>query len=800
MAKALDKKTQSVDSILTFHLHIKGRVQGVGFRPHVYKCALEKNVRGYVSNDADGVHVIFNHTSKKDADAYAALIIQNAPSKAIIQGWYVKEIHEQNFHEFSIRVQQSNAQPDLLISPDFAMCSQCKEEFHARDNRRYQYPFITCTLCGPRYSIIEQLPYERHLTSMKKFQQCPQCKKEYDDVNDRRYFSQTNSCAACGVQLSWHSKQSSDVLNDAKQILPELLDAFREGKIVAVKGIGGFLLMCDARQNNTVGQAKNSNAIQTLRQRKHRTKKPFAVLFPDVEMVQQFAQASALEILSLSGEASPIVLLQAKDECFKQLDMQGIAPGLSSIGVMLPFAPLLEWIVSAWKYPLIATSGNLSGSCIVFQSEKKEDLFQYADYILDHNRDIVIPQDDSVVRFCEVSKQQIMLRRSRGFAPAIILSSPKVTKDSFGESLRTALKTNETIFAAGAMLKSAFAIQHNNQIYLSQFLGNLESYDTQQNYQHTFNHFKKLLNALPQIILADLHPDYPSTQIAEEFAHRFNASLKKIQHHEAHFAAILGEHDLFNSDEKILGIIWDGTGLGSDGNIWGGEFFLYEKGKMQRVHWLEPFSNLASDKMAKEPRLAAFAISNSIEEAFSILQSRYPKQEWNYYQKAINQQGLQQNTSAGRYFDGVAALLNIVNINTYEGEAALMLEQHAYEYLSKQNFKISHHYFQEEIDQPQITMKNVIRNIVKDINAGKDKTEIAALFHNSLAAIIGKVAHKLGVRKLAFSGGVFQNAVLIDLVHLQLEKIFMLYFHQQMPPTDECIAFGQLMHYQNIKT
>ncbi|MEO5783688.1 MAG: carbamoyltransferase HypF [Ginsengibacter sp.] len=768
---------------MTFHLHIKGRVQGVGFRPHVYKCAVEKNVTGFVSNQADGVHVIFNHTSQTAADSFAELIIKNAPSKAIIQSWYTNEISEQNFYEFSIRVQESNVQPDLLISPDFAMCAQCREEFHDPDNRRDQYPFITCTLCGPRYSIMRQLPYERHLTSMYKFTQCPECQQEYDDVNDRRYFSQTNSCAACCIKLSWHSKQSSDVLNDPKQIISKLLHAFYEGKIVAVKGMGGFLLMCDA---------KNSRAIQTLRERKHRPKKPFAVLFPNVEMVEQYTFANSLALQALLGEASQIVLLQAKEKCFKQLAMKEIAPGLSTLGVMLPYAPLLEWIVSAWKNPLIATSGNLSGSCIVFQSEKKEELFQFADYILDHSRDIIIPQDDSVVRFSEVGTQQIMLRRSRGFAPAIILSSPK-------ESLRTELKTSETIFAAGAMLKSAFAIQNNNQIYLSQFLGNLESYDTQQNYQHTFNHFRKLLNTQPQIILADTHPDYPSTQLATEYAKQLDIPLKKIQHHEAHFAAILGEHNLFISDEKILGVIWDGAGLGSDGNIWGGEFFIYKKRKMERVHYLEPFNNLAGDKMAKEPRLAAFAISNGIEEAGSILQKKFSLQEWSYYRKAVDQQGLL-NTSAGRYFDAVAALLDIISINTYEGEAALLLEKHTYSYLNKQHFKIADHYFNEEIDQPQIPMKNIIRNIAKDINEGKNKAEIAALFHKSLVTIIENVAHKVGAQKVAFSGGVFQNSVLIDLLHLQLEKPFQLFFHWQMPTNDECIAFGQLMHYQNIKT
>lgn len=767
---------------MTFHLHIKGRVQGVGFRPHVYRWAIKKNIFGYVSNDADGVHVIFNHSSHQEADLFAKEIIQEAPSKSIIQSRYLKEIAQQHFYKFSILVKESNTQPGLLISPDFSMCEHCRKEFHDSTNRRFQYPFITCTLCGPRYSIMKQLPYERYLTTMYKFNQCPECQKEYDEVTNRRYFSQTNCCATCGIQVTWHSKYDSDVLNEPKLILIKLLQAFREGKIVAVKGIGGFLLMCDAT---------NRKAIQTLRERKQRPKKPLAVLFPDVEMVKEYTHVNSSAIKALSGEASPIVLLYAKEKCFDELNMEGIAPGLSSIGAMLPYAPLLECIASAFKNPLIATSGNISGSCIVFQSSKKEELLQYADFILDHNRDIVVPQDDSVVRFTEKDDIQIIIRRSRGLAPSIIVPLQ--------------LKKSETIFATGAMLKSAFALQHNNQIYLSQFLGSLESYDTQQNYRHTFNHFMQFLKVQPQVVLADLHPDYPSTQFGCEYSKEWNTPLKKIQHHEAHFAAILGEHDLFKCEEKILGVIWDGTGLGSDGHIWGSEFFLYEKGNMKRVHYLEPFTNIAGDKMAKESRLAALAISENIKEALPILHSRFSKQEWQYYQQEIAQQRLQ-NSSAGRYFDGVAALLDLININTYEGEAALRLEQQAAKYFNKNNFESSDHYFHDEIDQAVIPMKHVISNIIKDIARGKAKEEIAALFHISLVAIIGKTAQKLGIKKLAFSGGVFQNAVLIDLIKFKIEKLVHLdtelefYFHRQLPPNDESIAFGQLMHYQNIKT
>ncbi|MGB3074245.1 MAG: carbamoyltransferase HypF, partial [Chitinophagales bacterium] len=643
---------------MTFHLHIKGRVQGIGFRPQIFKCAVAENISGFASNDADGVHVYFNTLTDEAANIFSQKIIQEAPSLAIIRSWTLSATDEQSFSDFSIRVIENNVAADVLIAPDFAMCPECKQEFHDPLNRRYQYGFITCTLCGPRYSIMKQLPYERHLTTMEPFTLCNNCKAEYEDVHDRRYFSQTNSCPDCGVRLSWHANSGVNFSGNQQEILQTLLQALSEGKIIAVKGIGGFLLMCDA---------SNQSAIQTLRQRKQRPKKPFAVLFPELEIAREYVKLHPVAIHSLLSEAAPIVLLKATKKSFEELDMNGIAPGLSTIGVMLPYAPLLEMIGTHWKKPLIATSGNLSGSCIVFQSENKQALFQFADFILDHNRSIVVPQDDSVIRFGQFSHQPILLRRSRGLAPAIISETTN---------------SDASIFAAGAMMKSAFAIYHNHQFYLSQYSGNLESYDAQQNYLHTFHHFEKLLALKPSVMLADLHPDYPSTKIAEQMAVQLNVPIKKIQHHEAHFAAILGEHDLFRMDEKILGIIWDGTGLGSDGNSWGGEFFIYEKGNLTRAYYLEPIINLAGDKIAKEPRIAALAIAGDLLEAASILRPKFSDLEWNFYRKAFSQPAIQ-TSSVGRYFDGVASLLNLVNMNSYEGEAALLLEKYADDYFEE---------------------------------------------------------------------------------------------------------------------
>jgi hydrogenase maturation protein HypF len=760
---------------LTYHFHIKGRVQGVGFRPHVHQCATRQNIPGYVSNEPDGVHVLFNAATIEEAHAFTEVIIQQAPSIAIIRKSSLTEVKPQSFSEFSIVQQQSNANSDLLIAPDFALCPNCRLEFHDPSNRRYLYPFITCTVCGPRFSIISTLPYDRERTSMKAFTPCDSCNKEYASINDRRYYSQTNSCADCGIQLTWQQAGSANTISDQQVILQELIKALAEEKIVAVKGIGGFLLLCDA---------SNKQVIQKLRERKQRPSKPFAVLFPDMEMVAQYAFTDTMAKQQLLNEVSPIVLLPATETGYHKLDMKGIAPGLSAIGIMLPYAPLLEWIMDAWKSPLVATSGNLSGSCIVFESEMKSKLVQFADYILDHNRTILIPQDDSVIKFSQKTHQQIILRRARGLAPAIRVAE--------------GLTSPSTIIATGAALKSAFAIQHE-QVYVSQYLGNLESYEAQKNYEHTFQHMQKLIGVSPEVVLADLHPDYPSTHMAIKIAADYQVPYKKIQHHEAHFAAVLAEHNLFETNEKILGVVWDGTGYGSDGNIWGGEFFIYENRSIKRIHYLQPFINIAGDKTAKEPRLSALAISHKLEKAPILLKPKFTAKEWLFYQKVLQQNHLL-NSSAGRYFDGVAALLNLLNVNSYEGEGGLLLETLANEYLQETNFTIAESYATEEISHTSIAMSGIVEHIINDFIRRRPVKEIAAIFHKTLSDIINKVVINSDVGRIAFSGGVFQNAVLVDLINLQLGKTHKVYFHEQLPPNDECIAFGQLMHFQNIKT
>lgn len=748
-------------------------MQGVGFRPFIYKEAISKHLSGTVCNSADGLHVFFNCQKKSDAQDFSEKIINNSPALSIITSWSMRQIPPKSFSGFSIVLDDHNDKADLLLSPDFAICSACRNEFHSQSNRRFQYPFITCTLCGPRYSIMQRMPYDRHLTTMTQFVQCETCHREYNDVNDRRYFSQTNSCSRCGVRMQLHLKEKNLIIDDADKILTVIKEQFQQGKIIAVKGIGGFLLMCDAG---------NAEAVATLRKRKHRPAKPFAVLFPDLNFANDYSKIGEKEIQILGNEISPVVVAETNEACYEHLDMEGIAPGLSSIGIIVPYAPLLEWIMTAWKKPLVATSGNLSGSSIIFQSGSMDSLFQFADSILDHNREIAIPADDSVVRFTN-AQERIILRRARGMAPSIVTNLPL---------------NNQTILATGAMMKSSFAILHNRQVYVSQYLGSLESYDAQQNFLFSLEHFKNMLGATPSIVLADMHPAYPSTQIAGNYAMELNIPLFKIQHHEAHFAAILAEHHLFSSEEKILGVIWDGTGYGKDGNIWGGEFFMFQDGKIQRTHFLEPFLNISGDKMANEPRLSALAITAKIAGAEQILKNKFHKNEWDYFRKAVNQPALE-NTSAGRYFDAVSSLLGFKDVNTYEGEAAMKLEQYARFYLNHYQPGLNKHYFGNQFESSKILMQPIFENIITDIQSGKEKEEIAWLFHASMAAIIAEVARQSGIKKIAFSGGVFQNALLIDLVYLQLAKKNQIYIHRQLPPNDECISFGQIMHHQFIK-
>ncbi|MFI5138603.1 MAG: carbamoyltransferase HypF [Sphingobacteriales bacterium] len=755
----------------TYHIHINGIVQGVGFRPMVYHLARELDLKGYVKNDSNGINIFFN-AAEDGANSFFEKIKLAAPQNSKVISARLVKTAEQKFTDFSIIVEDDDmCQKQVLLSPDMAVCPGCLAELHNVNNRRYRYPFITCTQCGPRYSIIGNVPYERHATTMQGFSMCKTCAGEYSNVEDRRFFSQTNSCTDCGIRLGLYQDASTKPANNTETVLSAIKNLLVEGKILAVKGIGGYILICDAN---------NPHAIRLLRGRKHRPTKPFAVLYPDIESVENSFELSEQEKTLLESTAAPIVLLYPKQAAFTDLAVSAIAPGLKRIGVMIPYNPLFDLIARDFGKPLIATSANISGSPIIYKDEDALDyLFDIADYVVTHDREIIIPQDDSVVQVSKYTKQTIVLRRSRGYAPSFISYKPK---------------SSQCILSAGAFLKSSFTLAVNGNIFVSQFLGSGESFESQLMYRHTLEHWLNMYAVRPDVIIADKHPGYFSRQYARELAEEFEVDLKLVQHHEAHFAAVLAENNLLHKNEPVLGVIWDGTGFGNDGNIWGGEFFNYENNEIRRINHFDYFPTIAGDKTALEPRIAALCALHEVPERSTFLKEKFTSAEWNNYRSLIKTANLF-TSSAGRIFDAVASMLGICDKQTYEGEAAMYLQTLAEDYVAENGLTMDGSYFTEGVHLNRVHTAVLMRGIMLDIENGKAGNYIAAKFHYSLVCLIGSIA--IDVNYICFSGGVFQNALLVDWVKNKYAGKYQLYFHRELSPNDENISFGQMVYYEN---
>ncbi len=817
--------------ISTWHIHIKGQVQGIGFRPFVYQLAQKFQLKGWVNNTDDGVHLEYNADEFLSKNFYNE-VVRNAPKLSHITSHYLKIVATVLYEEFKIISSSNQGNPHLLISPDFAMCKDCRNEISDKNNRRYNYAFTTCTQCGPRYSIIKQLPYDRENTVMEVFKMCEQCNGEYNDPTNRRHFSQTNSCSDCPVEMQLF-KSEKEVINkknnnfikqnikdelqniisgkeqsgkrniiqttagflrrsedaggmaEEKQfskeeeanktidkqieIIRKISELWNEGKIVAIKGIGGYLLTCDA---------SNASAIKELRKRKHRPAKPFALMFPDINHLNNEVEINEQEKKELESTAAPIVLLQLKENTNTKLALYEIAPKLSKIGVMLPYAPLYELLLQQFKKPIIATSGNISNAPILFEDIiALNELNAVADFILIHNREIIAPQDDSVVQYSSYFNQRIILRRARGLAPLYL--NKKISLPQ------------ETVLCMGAMLKSSFTLPRQQNIHISQCLGDTDNYDAQKNFENNLNHFLNLFKTQPEVILADKHPGYFTSQLAEKLAQQWNISLMKIQHHEAHFASVLGEHNLLDEQELILGIVWDGTGYGDDGQIWGGEFLVYHQHKFSRTNHFDYFNHFLGDKMSIEPRLSAFSLCNGNKEAYNIIQPKFSPEQWDNYNLLIKKNKLE-TSSVGRIFDAVSSLLGLINKASYEGEAAMLLEEEALRYF-KSGLNIPDAWLEDDALKNPLSTESLMNEIVKKITGGRDKSEIAAWFHVQLVLAIVNVASQHHCHKICFSGGVFQNALLIDLSIKKLEGKYQLYFNKDLSPNDENISFGQLM-------
>ncbi|MFZ2430053.1 MAG: carbamoyltransferase HypF [Lutibacter sp.] len=746
----------------TYKITISGQVQGVGFRPFVYGLAKSFSLTGTVSNNEEGV-VIFVSGTKDSVQEFFDKLLKNPPPVSKIKNSAIIELETSLFTDFNIIPSTKSSRLNLPLTPDFAICDDCKKDIQDPKNRRYNYPFATCVNCGPRWAITNTFPFERDHTSISNFPICDECKKEYSNPADRRFHSQTNTCHTCGIELVLLDNSGNTIATTSENIFKKIAKLLSEGNIVAIKNTGGYLLCCNA---------ENSAVIKKLRAKKNRPNKPFAVLFPSMEFLQNDLKINKHQKKSLNSPERPVNIIPLGNYKGK-IALKAVAPGLNQLGVMLPYSGILQLLANDLNFPVIATSGNIHSSPIIGNNKEAfEKLQQLADYFVQHNLEILHPQDDSVVKFSAKFNQQVIFRRARGYAPNYFEAKPN---------------SEEKIMAMGADLKSSIAFYPNEYLYVSQYLGNLQNFDVYNRFTSTVNYFINIFEQQPEVVLADKHPGYQSTQLGKELAKKNKSKLVEIQHHKAHFSAILGEHQLFS--EKVLGVIFDGTGYGDDGNIWGGEFFDYEHHKIERINHIAYFDWLLGDKMAKEPRLSLLSLVS--DEMVEVLQEKFTANELKTYQTLKNTNTLK-TSSAGRLFDAVASLLNITDYNTYEGEAAILLENSLFGF----DLKSCRSYL--SASEKGISATEIIKNMVDDFKNGNPKKQVILNFLYTLAFSVIEIAKSNNYKYIAFSGGVFQNTTLVDILIELAPKEIKLYFHKDLSPNDENISFGQLMYYLNI--
>lgn len=750
--------------LLSQKIRIAGQVQGVGFRPFVYNLASRFDINGYVSNDERGV-IIHLEANSDAIDCFYKELIENPPPLARIRSHGLEISEHEGCTDFQIRTSQKEGPLNLQLTPDFGICDTCKEEMADASNRRFGYPFTTCVNCGPRWGITRDFPFEREHTTLDEFTMCPNCAEEYADPSNRRFHSQTNSCSDCGVSMELCDKNGNNLEVSDSNLFTEIAGWISAGMIVAIKNTGGYLLCCDA---------DNPDAVMRLRERKRRPAKPFALMYPSLEILESELSVNDAQRTTLLSVPRPIVIVPHQGYSGK-LALDAIAPGLKQLGIMLPYSGLLELLARELTRPIVATSGNLHGSPIL--SEKEEvvsTLKEVADFFVHHNLHIENPQDDSVVKFSQGTQEQIMFRRSRGYAP-----------NFFDFQVRG----SESVMAMGSQLKSTLAFLPNTYLYQSQYLGNLDNYDVYERYQQTARGFIRIFEREPESILVDSHPEYLSTRSGRELALEFGASCHEIQHHKAHFASVLGEHDLFKCGEPVLGVIWDGTGYGDDQQIWGGEFFIYQDQVMERWNHLEYFDWIAGDKMALEPRLSLLSLSDS--SMLHAISEKFSEEELRIYLSLLKSNRMK-TSSVGRLFDATASLLGLCDRNSYEGEAAILLENHAGSYDVRTCRSLV-----EMGEGKSFSPRELIRKIYEEKERGENTEVLSINFLFSLASVVKTMAERSGTRKVAFSGGVFQNSILVDMVREMLRSEFDTYFNVNLAPNDENIAHGQIMYHLN---
>jgi hydrogenase maturation protein HypF len=756
-----------VETLELARISVRGVVQGVGFRPFVFQLATKYGLKGWVCNTSEDVKIEVQGDSH-NLEHFLSELQYNAPPLAHIENISVTHHPPANYTKFEIRHSVAEEGKYQLVSPDIATCHACLTEVFNSQDRRYRYPFTNCTNCGPRFTIIEDIPYDRPKTTMRSFKMCPDCQAEYDNPLDRRFHAQPNACPKCGPRLELLDADGvhieiPDVIATASRLL-------KEGKIIAIKGLGGFLLACDAT---------NEKAVQLLRSRKRRTFKPLAVMVADIDESKKYCRVSEAEEKLLTSPQSPIVLMSWKAE---SVLCEEIAPNLKYLGLMLPYTPMHHLLLKESGLPLVMTSGNISEEPICKDNDEAvRRLSGIADYFLVHNRDIYARYDDSVTM---VENDDVQLtRRARGYAP-------------FPVHLTFEAKQ---VLGCGAEEKNTFCLTKDNYAFISQHVGDMENLETMEHFENTMALYKKLFRIEPEIIAYDLHPEYLSTKYALELGNQSGLKLIPVQHHHAHVVSCMVDNKI---ESPVIGVALDGTGYGSDGHIWGGEFLVADYKGFKRLGHLEYLPLVGGAAAIKRPYRIAIGYLLKLLGVDSLSPRLAFLKQIDSVEIGLIKRQLETNlnsplnSSMGRLFDAVSALIDIRGEIDYEGQAAIELEMSAYDSTDKVGDESYPYFIAESGGVNVIRLKELFAAIVNDLYQGVSKATISSKFHSSVAHMVldmcRLIARKTGISQVALGGGVFQNRLLLRKVTPLLESAgFSVLIHKQVPCNDGGISLGQ---------
>ena len=799
------------------HFSVRGVVQGVGFRPFVYRLAIKYNLKGWVCNTSEDVKIEVEGEAEAIERFYFELQ-SKAPPLARIEGITISYHPLAGYTSFEIRHSITEEGKYQLISPDIATCQACLNELLNPNDRRYRYPFTNCTNCGPRFTIIEDMPYDRPKTTMRYFQMCPQCQAEYDNPLDRRFHAQPNACPKCGPQLQLVDNQGKQVIATLTQTISlegrglkgdpiaTASQLLKQGRIVAIKGLGGFLLACDAT---------SATAVKTLRQRKKRSSKPFAIMVANMDEAKRHCCVSSQEEKLLTSPQSPIVLMKWKNDSSISRE---VAPNLKYLGVMLPYTPLHHMLLRDTGLPLVMTSGNLSEEPIAKDNDEVlRRLPGIADYFLIHNRDIYSCYDDSVA----IVEREVpqLVRRARSYAPYPVHLTFKAKQ----------------ILGCGAEMKNTFCLTKDNYAFVSQHIGDMENIETLEHFNSTISLYKRLFRIEPEIIAYDLHPDYLATKYAQELGDSGRGEharpyLIPVQHHHAHIASCMADNRI---ESPVIGVAFDGTGLGTDGCIWGSEFLVADYHSFARAGHLEYLPLPGGELAIKRPYRTAIGYilsllgESALKQGLTFIPELSSGQVSEAEIEIIKRQMERKinsplTSSMGRLFDAVSALLGIRTEIDYEGQAAVELEMAAY---THQCAEVSFRHCEERVSQSserseedeaisdskesypyRIIMENggirivqlseLLSAIIADLKRGVSPGKISFKFHSTVAQIVNEmcqlIANKTGIKQVALSGGVFQNRLLLrKTIYLLENNGFQVFTHKQVPCNDGGISLGQ---------